>query len=122
MTAVRARMRRLCSSVEGDVAVGVVGGPVVGVVGAGVVPGAQGDAVGEVGVAAVGPALLVVGVQAGGAVAALGAAAAVADQHGGPLGLGEQPPFAAHVEGLGVAVEDDGDDPGLAGEPPGQGG
>src|SRR4051812_47693124 len=108
MAAVRARMRLLRSSVEGDVAVGVVGGAVAGVVGAGVVPGAQGDAVFEVGVASVGPALLVVGVQAGGAVAALGAAAAVADQHRDPLGLAEVPAFAAHVEGLGVAVEDDG--------------
>jgi len=67
--------------------------------------------VGEVGVAAVDPAGLVVGVQAGGAIAALGAAPTVAHVHDDPLVLGVVPASASHVQRLGGAVEDDGDDP-----------
>ena len=73
---------------EGDLAGGVVGEVVALVVGSHVVPGAEGDSVGEVGVAAVGPAGLVVGVESAGAVAALrGLAAAVADVHREHLAL-----------------------------------
>jgi hypothetical protein len=39
-----------------------------------------------------------------------------------PLGGGEEPPPAAKVEDLGLAVEDGGDDPRLTREPPGQAG
>ena len=95
---------------------------VAGVVGFHVVPVAQRDAVSDVGVAAVGPAGLVVGVESVGAVAAFCAAAAVAGEHRVALVAGVESSSAADVEGLGVAAEDDGDDLGLAGEPAGQGG
>src|SRR3954451_22892767 len=102
----RIRTSGLCASVEGDGAVGSVGGPVAGVVGPAVVPGTQADAFVDGGRAAVGPTGLVVGVESRGAVAALGAAAVVADEDREALGLGVQPAFAAEVEGLAVAAED----------------
>src|SRR5689334_19524834 len=75
------------SPVELDLPGRQVGGLVRVVVGTVVVPGAQGDPVSEVGVAAVDPAGLVVGVESEAAVAALGAAAPVADEQRDPLRL-----------------------------------
>ena len=60
--------------------------------------------------------------QAGWGLAVLGGAAAVADAHRDPHGLGVQAAFAADVEDLGLPAEHDRDDPGGAGEPSGLGG
>src|SRR5687768_10491629 len=108
---------------ERDRAVGLDLVFVAGVVDAGVVPPAEADAVFDGGGAAVGPSGLVVGVESGAAVAALGPAALVTEQDREPLGLGVQALLPAQVEGDRVAAEDGGDDPGLArdlaGEPGG---
>jgi hypothetical protein len=92
-----------------------------GVVGSVVVERAEELAVGEVGPAPGRPGLLgVVGFAPGGwDGAAVGGALAVADGHRLALGRGEQPGGAAEVEDLTLPAEDDGDDPGLAGEPAG---
>ena len=55
-------------------------------------------------------------------VAAGGGAAVVAESHREALGLGVQASSAAEVEGLGLAAEDGGDDPGGTGEAAGLGG
>src|SRR4051812_26846004 len=85
-----------------------------------VVPRAECDAGVDGGFAAVGPLLGVVGVEAGGAVAALGAAALVADDDREALGFGVQPAFAAQVQRHRRTAEDDRNDPGLAGQAAGQ--
>src|SRR6478609_673118 len=111
----------LLASVERDLAGGLADHRVVDVVGAVVVPGAQGDAVFDVRLSTVDPAGVVVGVEAGAAVAALGAAALVADQDGEALVLGVESLLAADVEGRRVAAQDGGDDPRLAGQLTGEG-
>jgi hypothetical protein len=64
--------------------------------------------------------VVVVDVAEGGwPVAALGGAACVAEAEGDPLGGGVETPLAADVEGLGLAAEDDRDDPGTTREPSG---
>jgi hypothetical protein len=95
----------------------------VGVVDEVVVVAAEEAAVGDTGGAALGPGGEVVALGPGrGSVAALGDAAAVAQAHRDALVAGVEAAFPADVEGLGVAAEDDRDDPGLAGEPAGLGG
>ena len=86
--------------------------------GAVVVEGAEQLGVGEAGPAASGPGDDVVGFaeRCGHRAADLGAAA-VAEVEGLADGVGDQPSGAADVEDLAVGAEDDGDDPGLAGEP-----
>ena len=93
-----------------EVAVGGAGGGVAGVVGALVVPVAEQDTVGEVGLAAVGPGGGVVGLAPGcGDVTVLGPAAGVAQGEGLALGGGEQPGGAAQVQDLTPGAEDGGD-------------
>ena len=59
----------------------------------------------------------------GGRVAAFDeTAAALLDELGDALGLAVEPAFAAEVEDLGPPAEDGGDDPGLTGDPAGEGG
>jgi len=79
---------------------------VVVVVGAVVVEVAEAGRVGEVGRAASGPRVLVVGFgPGGGGVTAFGAAVLVADPQGFALGAGEQAGGAAEVEDLTVVAE-----------------
>ena len=86
--------------------------------GAGVVSGAEQEAV-VVGAAAAGPGDGVVQVaQAGWPVAALGGAAALFEGLGDPLCSGVEAPGAAEVEDLRLPAEDGGDDPGLTRQPP----
>ncbi len=54
-----------------------------------------------------------------GAVAAEGGAAAVADPHRDPHGLGVEAALSADVEGFGGSAEHDRHDPGLTGQPAG---
>src|SRR5690606_2902569 len=104
-------------------AVGQLSHVVGGVVGVGVVAGAEQPAVCDRGATAEVPGGLVVGVaHAGGPVAAFGGAALLLDREGDALGLGVEAPFPAEVEDFGVAAEDGGDDPGLAGQSAGQAG
>jgi len=86
----------------------------------GVVLRAEQPAVLDIRGASVVPGPVVVGAaHPGGPVAPLGGAAAVAQGERDPLGFGVEAAFAAEVEDLGDAVEDGGDDPSRAREPPG---
>ena len=71
----------------------------------------------EVGVAAVFPGVDVVDLAVSERHVAVGvhAAGRIAGPQRHPLRPGRQAAFSAHIEGLAVAVEDDGDDPGVAG-------
>src|SRR6478609_11621945 len=93
-----------------------------GVVGAVVVPGAQGDAVLDVRLSTVDPAGVVVGMESGPAVAALGATALVADEDRVALVLGVEPLLAAHIQWHRVPTQDGRDDPRLTRQLAGQGG
>ena len=93
---------------------------VPGVVDATVVEPAQRDHVGEVGVAPATPGSSVVELAPGVRdLAAVGSAGGVAGGTGHALGLGEQPLGATEVEGLGLAAEHGGHEPGVAGQPTG---
>ena len=107
----------LAESGEGDGAVGCPGLVVVAVVGSVVVPGAEEGAVGEVGGAALGPGVLVVGfAPCGGDGAAACLALVVGQAHRDALGAGEESLVAAQVEDLPVTVEDGGQEAVLAGQ------
>src|SRR4051795_3329991 len=111
----------LASPVEAVLPAGERVDLVATVVGSGVVPWADHDAV-AVGPGAVDPAGGGVEVAGSGwSVAALDLAAADLDGLGDPLCFVVEAFLAAEVEDLGLAAQHGGDDPGLTGEPAGQG-
>src|SRR6478752_7637520 len=111
------------ASVEADLAVGQSGGLVGGVVDAAVVVGAEESAGADVGGSALGPGDVVVGVaEAGWGFAVFLGAAAVSDAHDDAHGFGVAAAFAAGVEDLALAAQDEGDDAGGAGQAAGLGG
>jgi len=107
--------------VEAVVAVGESTRVVARVVGAVVVPGAEQDAVGQVGAAASCPGVGgVVGFAPGGRDRArLGPAPLVTHGHGLALARGEQPAATPQVEYVGPPTQHDRDDLRRAGEPTG---